>query len=111
MNATVIALAKAGKSYDVMAYETGLPRGTVAMIVYRARQRGEDIPRRAARREKINRHLPDHVVAEIHRRASDGQKVKDIARDLALPVSTIAGRMAMLRAEGRLEYRNYPVVR
>lgn len=105
MNATVIALAKAGTPYDVMAADTGLSRGTVAMIVYRARQRGEDIPRRAAPRPKTNGHLSDRQVAEIFVRARNNQKVKAIAEAMGLPVSTVAGRMAMLRAEGRLEYR------
>lgn len=105
VKADVIALAKAGKSYDAMAYETGLPRGTVAMIVYRARQRGEDIPRRAAPRPKTNGHLSDRQVAEIYVRARNNQKVKVIAEAMGLPVSTVGNRMAMLRAEGRLEYR------
>ena len=105
MNPALIALAKAGTPYDVMAAETGLSRGTVAMIVYRARQRGEDIPRRAAPRPKTNGHLSERAVAEICVRARIGQKVKVIAEAMGLPVSTVAGRMAMLRAEGRLEYR------
>lgn len=106
MTAAVIALAKAGTPYEVMAAETGLSRGTVAMIVYRARKAGEDIPYRAKPRAKINGRLSMHKVAEICVRARSGQKVKVIAEAMKLPKSTVATRMAMLRAEGRLEYRN-----
>lgn len=106
MTAAVIALAKAGTPYDVMAAETGLSRGTVAMAVYRARKAGEDIPYRAKPRAKINGRLSERQVAEICVRARHGQAVKAIATAMGLPVGTVATRMAMLRAEGRLEYRN-----
>lgn len=106
MTAEIIALAKAGTPYDVMAAELGLSRGTVAMAVYRARKNGEDIPYRAKPRAKINGRLSDRQVAEILVRARRGDKVKAIASAMGLPVSTIAGRMMALRIEGRLEYRN-----
>lgn len=106
VTAQIIALAKAGTPYDVMAAELGLSRGTVAMAVYRARKAGEAIPYRAKPRAKINGRLSDRQVAEICVRARHGQRVRLIAEAMKLPKSTVATRMAMLRAEGRLEYRN-----
>ena len=106
MTAEIIALAKAGTPYDVMAAELGLSRGTVAMAVYRARKAGVDIPYRAKPRAKVNGRLSLHQVAEICVRARHGQTMKAIAEAMGLPVGTVATRMAMLRAEGRLEYRN-----
>lgn len=106
MTAAVIALAKAGTPYDVMAAELGLSRGRVAVAIYEARKRGVDIPYRAKPRASINPPLSERQVAEICVRARHGQKVKVIAEAMKLPVGTVATRMAMLRAEGRLEYRN-----
>ena len=101
----IIALAKTGALYDAIAAETGASRGNVAATIRRARLRGENIPYRAKPRAKINAHLSLRKVAEICVRARNGQKVKDIANAMKLPVSTVGNRMAMLRAEGRLEYR------
>lgn len=106
VNATVIALAKACTPYDVIAAETGMSRGMVAMLIYRARKSGENIPYWSKPRAKINRCLSTEQVEEIYTRAKRGERGKVIADAMALPLSTVTGRMMMMRGEGRLEYRN-----
>lgn len=106
VTAQIIALAKAGTPYDVMAAETGLSRGTVAMAVYRARKNGEDIPYFRKPRGKRNGRLSADVVASILVRARRGDKVQAIADRWGLPRSTVAGRMAQFREAGLLTYRN-----
>ena len=106
MNPALLALAKAGTPYDVMAAELGLSRGTVAMAVYRARKAGVDIPYRAKPRAKVNGRLSAEIVASILVRARRGDKIQAIADCWGLPKSTVAGRMAQFREAGLLPYRN-----
>lgn len=104
--ADVIALAKAGTSYSEIAAQTNKTVRAVSMAILRARRKGVDIPmRQVPRTRPKNPPLTDRQIAEIAVRARLGHKISAIAKSMGLPAGTVSGRMAMLRAEGRLEYR------
>ena len=104
--ADVIALAKSGTSYSEIAAQTNKTVRAVSRTSLRARRRGVDIPMRQVPRTKPkNPPLTDRQIAEIAVRARLGQKIASIAKSMGLPAGTVGGRMAVLRAEGRIDYR------
>lgn len=101
----VIALAKEGKPYKVIAYETGLSLGYVGLLIHKARRANPDaIPRRVGGTyERVTRTEATRIVEMCRRKRP--VPVQVMAEKLGRPVGTVVSVMARLRQAGRIEYR------
>lgn len=102
----VIALAKKGTQYKVIAAETGLSLGYVGLLVHKYRRENPDaIPwRRAGTYERVTRTETTEIIRMCRRKRP--VPVRDMAEKLGRPVGTIVSVMGRLRQAGRIEYRN-----
>lgn len=92
-----LLLARSGVAYKAIAVMANAPIGTVGAWIHHARKKEGHVPRQ--------KRLSADMVAHIFVRANRGDTLKEIHRDLEVPMGTIATVMRRLRQQGLLEYR------